>query len=99
METDTEIHFKEEIPTKKIPLSPQVFRALKRKAKAENRTPDECAQSLLLRAMNMDYIPADCPYCEKEIWIPKIGPPITHEAFQQFVKDYLLEMKQERKRA
>ena len=46
METQTET------PTRKVPISLEVFRALERKAKAENRTPDECAQSLLLRAMH-----------------------------------------------
>jgi len=88
-----------ETQTRKVPIPPDVFKALERKAKAEGRTPDECALSLLFRAMINDYIPADCPHCEKEIWIPKTGPPITREAYQQLNRDTLLEMKRERKQA
>ena len=89
METDTDIHFVEEIPTKKIPLSPEVFRVLKRRAKADGITTDEYVERLLLGIMyqHLDYVPAVCPCCKKEIAIPTKGPPITLKEFQLLAKD------------
>jgi len=89
METDTDIHFIEEIPTKKIPLAPEVFRTLKSRAKAEGITTDEYVERLLVEIMyfHLDYVPSVCPCCKKEIAIPTKGPPITLEEFQLLVKD------------
>jgi len=92
MQTQKDIIFKEDM-TKKVPLSPEVFRKLKRRAKAQGITPDKCAERLLLGAMIDDHVPALCPYCKETILIPTQGPPITKEAFQQLYKEDLLESK------
>ena len=93
METQTET------PTRKVPISPEVFKSLELRAKAEGLTPDECAERLLLRAMLPGFTSADCPYCKKTLRIPRVGPPITHEAYQQLIKDELLESKRVNKEA
>lgn len=93
METQTET------PTKEVPVPEHIYKKLEQRAKAEGKTPDEYAEKLLLRAMNVTYDSATCPYCKKTIWIPTIGPVITKEAFQQRVKEDLLESKRAGKRA
>jgi hypothetical protein len=90
---------KTETPTKTFFIPAHIYRALERRAKAEGRTPDRCAETLLLGAMINDHVPADCPYCKETIMVPTDGPLITTEAFKQLVKEGLLELKQERKRA
>lgn len=82
-----------ETQVKKFFIPERIYKSLEQRAKAEGKTPDECAEKLLLRAMSMDFTPASCPYCKKEIAIPRVGPPITHKAWRQLVKEDFYEAK------
>lgn len=75
--------------TKKVPIPANVFRDLERRAKVEGYTTDEYAEKLLLLAIakSIDHFPALCPYCEKRIWIPEVGQPITTEVFRRLAQE------------
>jgi len=81
--------------TKKVPIPEHVFKKLESRAKAEGKTPDEYAEKLLLRAMNVTYDPAICRNCKNvdkiKINVPKDFPLSSCELceiLQSFVKAF-----------